>query len=328
MSTPSPAPLEEGSTSGTGVELTPTRKAPPPPVAVSTSGAELDAVLADKVLNRVLLALERFGISAADPQGSAASASADSKGKQPAVVDAGFSFNPPVHRVSAGPALTEQAPTDVQPADLQPPSQRNEIRRRTVDLENYDYLPVSFYGSRSADGFRIQPHLNADDKPHRFLIESDETYKRIVDSFKGRNISHRDNSVLQEYHGLYVNTFYLSCVQEALTAVLDAGVSYTADDSIVIDVAQLDALCQAAKTLREVESSFRDRLAGIRLKYDPDKDPEFERYANEHINQTDPGHRGSSRYSGLESKWRESKQQQYLRELAKSAAAVEAKRSG
>ena len=66
----------------------------------------------------------------------------------------------------------------------------------------------------------------------------------------------------------------------------------------------METLCAATKTLCEVEGSLRDRFAFLRLKYDPLKDPEFEKYAAEQLNSVELDHHGSSSLSAM--------QQQYL----------------
>ena len=83
--------------------------------------------------------------------------------------------------------------------------------RVSLSLDDKPYLPIAIFSNLIEDGFRVLPFPGAPDKPHKFLIENDETYKRICEAYKSAKQPLRDIGAVQEYHSLYCNTFYLSC---------------------------------------------------------------------------------------------------------------------
>ena len=320
-----PPPANSGSEGAEEIKFTgtstPVKSGSIPPHASSESPAELGVRVAaiESSVQQLLSALLPSNI----PRPQLADSSVDSKGKAAIRLGADSGEGSGAHSGSpaaAGLVHHHAAAATGFPAAAPGPSD-GARRVFPIELDNKPYLPVEYYGQLIADGFRTQPfHGTADSKPHRFAIDSDETYKRIYDAFKGSKQAVRDIGAIQEYHGLYCNTFYLSCCQAALTTLLHEGVEPAGDNRFVISGEQLDALTQATKTLGEVERSMRDRFAFIRLKYDPSKDPEFEQYASEQLHNPELDHYGSANIGVMQKEFSADRRTFALKNYAKASA--------
>ena len=318
-----PPPANSGSAGGEDIKFTgttPVKSDSIRPPASSESPAELGVRVA-AIESSVQQLLSAF-LASNIPRPPPADSSVDSKGKAAIGVGADSGEGSGAHSGSPAVAGLVQHASAATGFPAAAPGPSDGARRVfPVELDNKPYLPVDYYGQLIADGFRVQPyHGTADSKPHRFAIDSDETYKRIYDAFKGSKQAVRDIGAIQEYHGLYCNTFYLSCCQAALTTLLHEGVEPAGDNRFVISGEQLDALTQATKTLGEVERSLRDRFAFIRLKYDPSKDPEFEQYAAEQLHNPELDHYGSLNFGAMHKEFSGDRRTFALKGFAKASA--------
>ena len=233
---------------------------------------------------------------------------ADSKGKAPIV--------PPVGGSASSSTFVGKPSGAPDPAD--PPS--STVDKLPVDFNNQPYLPVDYFARYIADGFRERPYPGADDKPHRFSLALDPTEQRIVQKFS--KLPAHKNETLLEYQTLYCYTFYLSCCEAALTAACSEGYGLgPGGNGVVISRDQFEIIASATKTLAAVESSFRDRLAYIKYKHDPQKDPYFEAFSAQRLHKPDLSFAGSLNLQGLQDLYESECQKQSVIQLAKAAVA-------
>ena len=230
----------------------------------------------------------------------------DLKGKAPIV--------PPVGGFASSSTFAGKPSSASDPAD--PPS--STVDKLPVDFNNQPYLPVDYFSRYIADGFRERPYSGADDKPHRFSLALDPTEQRILQKFS--KLPAHKNETLLEYQTLYCYTFYLSCCEAALTAACSQGYGLgPGGDGVVISREQFETIASATKTLAAVESSFRDRLAYIKYKHDPQKDPHFEAVSAQRLHKPDLSFAGSFNLQGLQELYESECQKQSVIQLAKLA---------
>lgn len=189
-----------------------------------------------------------------------------------------------------------------------------------IDLEGLPYLPVTGFARLIEDGFREKPFPGAGDKPHRYNIELDPTYQRLIQ--KAPKLPIHKNESLLEYQTLYCSTFYLSCCGAALAAICEEG--YEEDPSggerVSLTRDQVRLLGAVTKTLSEVESTYRERIAYIRYKHEPQKDSNFESFLAQRLHQRDFADYGSRTVTELNEIFDSERQRQVVLQLAKSAA--------
>ena len=189
-----------------------------------------------------------------------------------------------------------------------------------IDLEESPYLPVTGFSRLIEDGFRERPFPGAGDKPHRYNIELDPTYQRLIQ--KTPKLPTHKNESLLEYQTLYCSTFYLSCCGAALAAICEEG--YEEDpqggERVSLTRDQVRLIGAVTNTLSEVESSYRERIAYIRYKHEPQKDSNFESFLAQRLHQRDFADYGSRTVTELNEIFDSERQRQVILQLAKSAA--------
>ena len=83
---------------------------------------------------------------------------------------------------------------------------------------------------------------------------------------------------------------------------------------------QVRLLGAITKTLSEVEGTYRERIAYIRYKHEPQKDTTFEAFLAQRLHQRDFADFGSRTVSELNEIFDSERQRQVILQLAKSAA--------
>ena len=169
------------------------------------------------------------------------------------------------------------------------------------DFSNVDWLPPLLFSKRIGEGFDVLPHVSSSGEPAFYPIDTDLTYKAIVEGHKGSSVPLHKNEALLEYLVDYCAGYYLACSCEALTTALQDGATrYEAvDGHVVMRRDTFNYIAMAAKTATKATSLIRDRIAHIRARKTKTIDNDTVDILAQALYAQPISHLGSDRFSTL-----------------------------